>query len=174
MCRSKSTGSGGGGNGNPSGGKSGGKGYKNRCYVCGGDHKASECPKRWKSPSDVNAVGDNQSVGSADTIPVNPASRNGTIDAVLVQTLTEVYEQDWVLAVDCEGTDDEVECGGCGACPYYNYDNKCECGCSDNEVHWIMAAEAPEDEAPEEEALEEDAPADARPVSYTHLDAADE
>ena len=115
---------------------------------------------------------------------MTPACHKGTIDAVLVQTLTEVYEQDWVLAVDCENTDDEVECGVCGACPYYSYNNKCDCGCSDNEVHWIMAAEAPDDdapeeealadetpeeealaeEAPEEEALEQDAAADARPT----------
>ena len=98
VCKSKTAGSERGNRAPPSD-KPGGK---VQCYCCGGDHQARACPRRWNKPMDVGAIDDNRSVGSAETIPIGPQRRNadGTIGAVIVQTLPEIYEQDWILAVE--------------------------------------------------------------------------
>ena len=58
---------------------------------------------------EIGAVDDERSVGSAETLPAGRPTtqqpRNGNIDAVIMQTLPEVYEQDWVFAVE-EGDSD--------------------------------------------------------------------
>lgn len=106
--------------------------YKNMtCYVCGQKgHPAHKCPKRWQSqPMEVGAIGQQQQQpalrdGQASEVSTGAPSHSASqqapagwkkekeirvreVDVVMVQTLEETYEQDWVLGC-IEEVDDGI------------------------------------------------------------------
>ena len=87
---------------------------------------------------DVGAIDDNRSIGSAETIPIGPPRKNadGTIGAVIVQTLPEIYEQDWILAVEEGDSASESEAEDCDEVEIENVSEWLAVGA---EVHEICA-----------------------------------
>ena len=79
------------------------------CYVCGDKgHPAWKCPKRLTKPMDVDAaMSSAASVSSAATLPV-PRGTN-LHGAVLVQTVEEQFEQDWLLGAVQVDQEEEQE-----------------------------------------------------------------